>query len=353
MQRTITFLFYLACLVRQSLDIRSCTPLSLAAEIGTADDIKQLIQYGADPDFVITEEEKNTPLHIAAMLRRLEVVEALIEGRASLGLQGWHGQTALHMATSEDVSRVLIRYGAPLHIIDDNGELPAHLSARRGFRGAISDMIAQHGPINNPNKLGYTPLSVACKNGHMELVKYLHKRGGRLAKNDNGFGEACQAGALLVTIESYITAGASINRTYVVYGASGPSGAVSPLQIACIFGRTDLAALLLQRSANVNMRGLREDRTALHWAVNNNGDRRHILKLLLDSGADVNSRDGAFNSPLHIAAPCAKDASSDMPDPNISQLLAAHPNINDRNSEEKTPLHFLCNTSAVNTLQLF
>ncbi|PNP56937.1 hypothetical protein FNYG_15304 [Fusarium nygamai] len=337
--------------IRSCSDTHCCTPLSLAAEIGTTDDIKKLIGYGADPDFVISKEGGNAPLHIAAMLGRLEAVEALVEGKASLGLRGCQGQTPLHMAGSEEVSRALIRHGAPLHILDDNGELPLHSAARRGFRDPISDMLAQNAPLNKPNNWQSTPLSVACKNGHLELARYLCRRGGRLTVDDNGLGDACQFGALPDTIEAYISAGAPVNKLYLVSDGYVFSRAASPLQLACAVGYIDTAGHLLRNSANVNLKD-RFGRTALHYAVERHGNRRDIIRLLLHSGADVNARDKKFMSPLHIAARYAEDASSDSPDPNVAQLLAAHPNVNVRDSTGYTPLHFLCqHSSAVSTLK--
>lgn len=73
---------------------------------------------------------------------------------------------------------------------------------------------------------------------------------------------------------------------------------------------------------------------------------------LVQMGADVNSRDKQFDSPLHIAAPFANDAASNKPDPNIEELLRAKPDVNARNSSGETCLHILCRrTQAVASLE--
>jgi ankyrin repeat protein len=117
------------------------------------------------------------------------------------------------MASTEAVAQVLIEHGAPIRIADDNEELPIHAAARRGFRDIITLLMSQGVPLNNPNKFGLTPLSIACKNGHLELVKYLGKRGGILGAQDDGLAGACVVGAALETIEAYLSAGADINST--------------------------------------------------------------------------------------------------------------------------------------------
>ncbi|KAK5657446.1 hypothetical protein OQA88_3018 [Cercophora sp. LCS_1] len=336
--------------VRANDDIQCYTPLTLAAEVGTAEDIRKLIRHGANPDFTTNKDGNYSPLHTASMLARLEAVEALIRGKASMGLKGPQGQTALHLASSEDVFQFLMRNGAPTNIQDDNGELPLHAASRRGFREAITTMLNDNVLLNSPNTLGLTPLSIACKNGHLELVRYLTTRGGRLAPDDTGIAEACRYGATLETIEAYITAGSETNHLYQV--SPGPtSSCASPLHLASAAGHLKIVDLLLSNNALVDMKDY-NGLTALHRAVDQSGERRQVIHLLVQKGADVNSRDKNFSTPLHIAARRAKDASSDKPDPNMDELLKAHPDVNCRDSSGRTPLHLLCEaTEAAGSLQ--
>jgi ankyrin repeat protein len=76
------------------------------------------------------------------------------------------------------------------------------------------------------------------------------------------------------------------------------------LHLAAFFGHHDLAALLIERGADVNARSKSEtfarENTPLHAAAAN----RHleVARLLVERGADVNARDGSGFTPLALAA---------------------------------------------------
>lgn len=71
-----------------------------------------------------------------------------------------------------------------------------------------------------------------------------------------------------------------------------------PLHRAAQKGRTDLARLLLDHGANVNIKGGGIEITPLHWAAGH----VEVAKLLITNGADVNAKDKYGATPLHYAA---------------------------------------------------
>lgn len=83
----------------------------------------------------------------------------------------------------------------------------------------------------------------------------------------------------------------------------------TPLHLAAFFGHRDLAALLLERGADVNARSKSATfgpaNTPLHAAAANR--QVEVAELLVARGADVNARDGSGFTPLALAANSRSD----------------------------------------------
>jgi ankyrin repeat protein len=109
-----------------------------------------------------------------------------------------------------------------------------------------------------------------------------------------------------------------------------------PLLAALVGKHIRVAEILLERGANVDIRGTRE-RTPLHEATDNVG----LVQSLLNRGADVNCRQDDLRSPLHLAAYYGELE--------IARLLAEHKaDMNSRDKEGKTPLFLLLEDSGLN-----
>ena len=81
------------------------------------------------------------------------------------------------------------------------------------------------------------------------------------------------------------------------------------LHLAAFFGHRDLAALLIERGADINARSKSETfarvNTPLHAAAANR--QVEVARLLVERGADVNARDGSGFTPLALAANSRSD----------------------------------------------
>jgi ankyrin repeat protein len=86
---------------------------------------------------------------------------------------------------------------------------------------------------------------------------------------------------------------------------SGGDVGISALGNAVRYGRKDIAELLIQSGADVNIRNLSED-TPLHTACYKG--ELDVVKLLIEHGADVNARNVKGQTPLYTATlSCSND----------------------------------------------
>lgn len=164
----------------------------------------------------------------------------------------------------------------------------------------ISDLLSAGANLNIGNFLGITPLWIAIQGAQIELVRLFlsHK------PSDP---------SLKIQLDQML----------------GPFGNTLLMQIVSFLSDSDAAmytALLIKHGVNVNQTN-KERKTALFFAVA--FDKREVVKVLLESGADTNWKDSNLNRPIHFAQ------SVDT----ITLLVAAGSKINVKNRQGNTPLH--------------
>ncbi len=135
---------------------------------------------------------------------------------------------------------------------------------------------------------GASSIQAAVYWGHAELVALFEERGALL-----DLCEACAAGRR-ARVELLLEGAPTLARQYSEDG-------YSPLGLAVFFGHDEIAALLLERGADVNAASTNSQRvTPLHAAV----ARRNaaMVRELLKRGADPNATQAGGFTPLHSAA---------------------------------------------------
>eukprot|EP00049_Salpingoeca_infusionum_P005521 m.93150 g.93150 ORF g.93150 m.93150 type:complete len:2953 (-) comp12996_c0_seq1:137-8995(-) len=315
--------------------------LHYAAAGETSDNLKYLLELGADPSRVDHKQSQITPLHLAAKFGSTDCVEALLEalrGKATkmhaivveaaqqddddddddgaarrtrkrkaaplktdiIGLvKSKAGHTPLHYAAFEghvDTLRAFIELEAKLTMPDKGRRTALHIAAMMGHLEAVQVLIEEGGMYcQMADKRGCTPLHLACKNGHFDVCQYLLRAGHDLDVTDtSGNTPAHYAAAydwvgLLQLLHHY---GADLTKSND-WKTSILSIAVIKSCISCIIYLLSIGSHDLSAKDN-------QGRTLLHQACLAEPSEATvaIVEKLLEKGADPHARDLNSATPL-------------------------------------------------------
>ncbi len=147
----------------------------------------------------LRNESGYTPLHWAVLTNQEEIVSLLISRGAVIQTTATSGYTPLHDAVyggNIKIVRLLIDHGADIYAADQLGKRPLDLAIEKGYGEIIPllkplHLAAESGDFNgvkkiseaNPTSLnlkderGWSPLHLAVKTGHLEIVKLMIGRG--------------------------------------------------------------------------------------------------------------------------------------------------------------------------------
>lgn len=299
-----------------------------AARAGDCARLKELIDRS--PELVnANDEEQGTPLHVAAMMGRMEAVLLLLARGAESDARNTINQSPLLYAAYNGYAAIvdtLIAHGAPFEYRDARGYSPIHFAARQGQKAVVELLVSKGASFDERGIQGRTPLHLAAANGRTDVVKLLAARGAKLDTRDDK-GQAPLADALRggyvetagLLIDSgcgiegnadelaiYVNRAAAAGSQRIVdallakgasFDAKDESGRTL-LHNAAIGGLSGLAGRLLANKANIDAVDTR-GKTALHYAVvAGNGD---FVEFLLARGADPNVADADGRTALHVA----------------------------------------------------
>lgn len=96
-----------------------------------------MLTYGADVRFQFGPM-KSTPLHLAAEEGSAECTKLLLEAGAACEAQNARGQTPMHLAVlsqSIETLDILLNIGAKVNIEDNDGRIPLHAAVAKSARG--------------------------------------------------------------------------------------------------------------------------------------------------------------------------------------------------------------------------
>lgn len=193
------------------------TAFTLAAANGHVAIVKALFAYNPGPlakaEWITklqneTDNDGRTGLMLAALNRRRDMLDLLIEEGAEVLNKDRHGRDAMWWAAAKGgraMTSTLEENKASPFISDRQGNTVFHAAAANGNQDVILRYCGTtyaDSPlnINAPNKDGDTPLILAARHGHLDVVHFLFSRKGKVQLNflhENRLGQTAlhEAGA--------------------------------------------------------------------------------------------------------------------------------------------------------------
>ena len=202
------------------------TALHFAAEHGSIELLKALLDYGADVS-IVTEPRHENALHLATWQSDLEdflkKLQILHQSHVDLDAQNNEGDTVLHLATrrfgsvraiealldagasterkdakgrtplwyaiflkQEEKALKLLERGADVNCQDETGRTLLHLavSSSRISSQLIKHLISANIDVNQPDNNGSLPLSDAVKLGDRNKIRLLRSHGAKYELNE-------------------------------------------------------------------------------------------------------------------------------------------------------------------------
>ena len=295
-----------------------------------------VLDHNADVN--VKDDKNNTPLHMAALAGKDEVVFTLINefGCNVKEDKGFSGRSLLHHAGSATLVRSLVLdYNADINAKDDQNNTPLHVAALGGRDEVAFTLINEFGCDITENR-GYLGRSVLHHARSINLVRtlVLHHHADINAKDDennsplhvaalfgrdemvftliNEFGcDTEERDILGRSLLHHACEGGNVNlvRTLILHHNANIHArdyeSNTPLHVATYCGKDEVVLTLLNEFGGIKERGAL-GMSLLHHACEG-GNVNLVRSLILHYNVDVNARDDQNNTPLHVAAFCGKD----------------------------------------------
>ncbi|KAL0969071.1 hypothetical protein UPYG_G00222290 [Umbra pygmaea] len=291
--------------------------------------VQYLLQAGADPD--ISSKNKETPLYKACERENVEMVRLLLSFGASVNQRCSRGWTALHEAVLRDnteICEMLVRAGAiinppstcsitPLIVAVQQGCVEAlqylimkgadvnmqtcdgttalYEASKNGHRKIAELLLSHNTDANKPTKTGLLPLHIAAQNGHQEIVSLLIPVTSRVRVRNSGISPLHLSAQYNrdITTAMLLKAGADVNATLSHSRSMQYADHRSTALYFAIANKSiKTAELLLKAGANLRLDPISPLLTAVKQGC------ATTVNLLLQHGADINTRVPAYHSAL-------------------------------------------------------
>ncbi|XP_069682136.1 uncharacterized protein [Periplaneta americana] len=270
-------------------------PLHYAATVGLPSMAVALINEGV----VINARNKfmETPLFVSMANGHVNFSLILVNSGANFEVKCGPPGTILHVAAltkNTVITKMLIECGARIDPRNDDHETPLMKAVQRGNIEIVQMLLKGGADVRAYDKVKSTPLHMAVENGSLELVKILVEYSAPLEfrRDDN------LTPLILAVVKDrrdivkcLAQAGAMVNVTH--------PDRETPLIISLCHENLPMMETLWTYGANLNIfKGIRW--SPLFYAAKNRMNIYAVILLLM--GSDVNDVDSEKRTPLHAAA---------------------------------------------------
>ncbi|KAK8071354.1 ankyrin [Apiospora hydei] len=242
-----------------------------------------------------TEYMDSIPTHLKSC-RRDTTPRFTGLGRRYQGCEGYH---PLHLAADEGYSwavELLIRHCGNIDAEDNDGFSPLRLAFKSGHQNIITMLVDARADMNTPSSRDrWLILNTAASLGDDRLVRFLISRGADLNKRDgDGW---------------------------------------TPIQLAVRYGRTETVHTLLEKGAELSSKDKLGD-TLLHSFIKNwtNVTDKSLFWILVERGCPLELRDSEAFTPLQLAIACGNMSAAWL-------LVHKGANTGGKSWQGQTPLH--------------
>ncbi|MCJ1249041.1 hypothetical protein MMC30_006263 [Trapelia coarctata] len=291
------------------------SPLQAAAERGDNDMVLMILNAGASVNS--GGGALGLPLQGAASKGKFDIVSLLLDNGAEINAEGGEYGNALNAAVScgaSEVVKLLLERGANVNGAPGLYGNCLQIALHQNFP-ALAKLLVEHGANGNvTDDQKRTPLIEAALLGDETLVKALLKGGSSI----NAQGKWRSFEPLKMSLTSIID-----------------EDGWTALHYVALDGKEAIARMLVEDYGANGMLRDKFDAPPLHRATGNG--HLSVMKLLLDNGADVNTRDCLGAAALH--------QSGAKPEPIVRLLLERGADPNAATNMGETPLHSAINAN--------
>lgn len=261
-----------------SRDDQGFTPLNYAVENANNEIVMNLLLHQANPNS--RDNLGLTPLHHAVKKGNIEMVRHLFLSPNNPDSRDFEGLTPLHYAViynNREIMNLLLLNNANPNICDFSGCTPFHLAVINGDLLTVSQLFSWSILPNNFNinlnlrtNSGHTAIHFAGKQNNLNLVNFLLKFNAdpNKAVLSNGFTALHYASAHgnKDMVQMLLDRNAKIDGVFL----AGENGyCATPLHLASINKKLEIAEILLQNGANINYLSL-INKKPIDYAIANN-----------------------------------------------------------------------------------
>lgn len=373
-------------------DSYGVSPLSLACTNGSASMVERLLKAAANPNTASWNGE--TPLMICARTGNPAAVKSLLDHRADANAREVeHGGTVLMVAVAAkhpEVVKVLTEHGADVHARTKTGFTALMFAAQQGVLESVRMLLESGANVNDVTAASGNALTVASASHHEDIALFMLKKGADPNVADKygftalhyavaqGIGEIMDTAP--TSYDEYyrprpsnmrelakvlLASGANPNvrtkeelisfgTTVALRGPGRPDLVdATPFFLAAISADVDLMRILLSAGADPRLAGKANTASLMAaaggvWDGYRSEEEKakalEAVKLVIESGLDVNEANSGGFTPLHAAAFTGADA--------IVQLLVEKgAKLNPKSRSGETPWSMAegISTSAVST----